>query len=142
MTNEQKVDYRQLQTGYKFPPVTFKVDPTIASMYLKVVGEASPLYQGTRLVHPMAVAASAMAAWSQNVSFPSGAIHTSQEFEFMGTVTAKETLTSHAIVTRKEERSRFIVFIVDFEVLNREEKPVLAGKTTFLIAEGSANSSN
>ena len=140
MSKQHKIDYSQLEAGYKFPPVTFKVDPATASIYLTAAREASPLYQGTGLVPPMAVAASAMAAWSENVSFPSGAIHVSQDFDFLDTVTTKDALTSHARVSKKEERTRFKVFTINFEVFNQKQKPVLAGNTTFLVPERSNDS--
>ena len=135
MPENQKVEYHQLKVGDEFPPASYQVDSPTVDAYLKAVEETSPLYQGTELVPPMAVAASAMAALSESISFPSGAIHVSQELEFIGTVSTRDTLASYARVTRKQDRGQLHLLTIDLNVFNQEQKEVLAGKTSFILPE-------
>jgi len=133
MPKEQKVEYKQLEAGYEFPPSSYKLDSSMVAMYLKAVEDTSSLYQDTELVPPMAVAAYAMAALSESISLPSGTIHVSQELEFIDTVSIKDTITSYAKVSRKQSRGKFYLLTVDLNVFNQRQKAVLAGKTSFIL---------
>ena len=133
MPKEQKVGYCQLEAGYEFPPSSYKLDSSIVATYLKAVEETSSLYQDTELVPPMAVAAYAMAALSEGISLPPGTIHVSQEFEFLDTVSTKDTVTSYAKVSRRQDRGKFHLLTVFLNVFNQNQKKVLAGKTSFIL---------
>ena len=133
MPKEQKVGYSQLEAGYEFPPSSYKLDSSIVATYLKAVEETSSLYQDTELVPPMAVAAYAMAALSESISLPPGTIHVSQEFEFMDAVSTKDTVTSYAKVSRRQDRGKFHLLTVFLNVFNQNQKKVLAGKTSFIL---------
>jgi len=133
MPKEQKVEYKQLEAGYEFPPSSYKLDSSMVAMYLKAVEDTSSLYQDTELVPPMAVAAYAMAALSESISLPSGTIHVSQELEFIDTVSIKDTITSYAKVSRKQSRGKFHLLTVELNVFNQRQKAVLAGKTSFIL---------
>jgi acyl dehydratase len=109
------------------------VDSITASDYLKAVEEENAIYQNTGLVPPMAVAALALKALIDAISMPPGTIHVSQEFEFIATVSAQDTLTSRATVSRIQERGRLHLINVDVSVLNQGNQPVLAGKTGFIL---------
>ena len=135
MTKQQKIEYSQLEEGYEFPPASYRLDSSTVATYLKAVEESSSLYQGTELVPPMAVAAYAMAALSENISLPSGTIHVSQEIEFKDTVSTKDTITCRAKVRRKQVRGRLHLLTVDLDVFNQNQKAVLAGKTSFILPE-------
>lgn len=133
MSEEQKVEYSQLEAGYEFPPSSYKLDSSMVAMYLKAVEDTSSLYQDTELVPPMTVAAYAMAALSESISLPSGTIHVSQELEFIDTVSIKDTITSYAKVSRKQSRGKFHLLTVELNVFNQRQKAVLAGKTSFIL---------
>ncbi len=135
MPEEQKVEYSQLEAGYQFPASSYKLDATTVATYLKAVEDTSHLYQDTKLVPPMAVAAYAMAALSQGISLPPGTIHVSQELEFIDTVSVNDSLTSHAKVNRKQSRGKFHLLAIDLRVFNQNQQAVLAGKTTFILPE-------
>jgi acyl dehydratase len=135
MQKQQKVEYHQLEAGYEFPPSRCQVDSSMVAAYLEAVEEPGTLYRDTDLVPPLAVAARVMAALSDSLSFPSGAIHVSQELEFIGTVSAGDTLSSYAKVSRKQDRGRLHLLTIDLDVFNQEKKPVLTGKTSFILPE-------
>jgi len=135
MSEEQKVEYSQLEAGYEFPPSRYTLDHSIVATYLRAVEDSSGLYQDTELVPPMAIAAYAMAALSESISLPSGTIHASQELEFIDTVDINDTLTSYARVSRQQSRGRFHLLTIDFNVFNQRQQAVLAGKTSFILPE-------
>ncbi len=135
MLKRQKIEYDQLETGYQFPTSSYKLDNSIVATYLKAVGETSSLYQDTGLVPPMAIAAQAMSALSRNIDLTPGAIHVSQEFEFLDAVTISDTLISYARVSRKQGRGKFHLLTVNLSVFNQRQKAVLTGKTSFILSE-------
>ena len=135
MTEEQKIKYSQLEAGYEFPPAHYELDASIVSMYQKAVEDTSPLYQATDLVPPTAVAAHAMAALSQRIHLPPGTIHISQELEFTDTVSVNDSLISYARVSRKQSRGKFHLLVIDFNILNQNQKVVLTGKASFMLPE-------
>jgi acyl dehydratase len=126
-------------TGYEFPPSTYKLDSSTVATYLKAVEETSSLYQDTEVVPPTAIAAYAMAALSENISLPPGAIHVSQEFEFLDSVTINDTLISCAKVSRKQSRGKFHLLTINLNVFNQNQKAVLTGKTSFILPENEEN---
>ena len=135
MSEGQKVKYSQLEAGYEFPPRSYKLDTSIVSAYLKAVEDTSRLYQDTNLVPPTAIAAYALAALSQGIDLPPGAIHVSQELEFMDTMSVNDSLISYAKVSRKQSRSKFHLLAIDLNVFNQNQTAVLAGKTSFILPE-------
>ncbi len=136
--NQSKVEYSQLEVGYEFPPAHYQLDASTVSAYLQAVEETHQLFQGSALVPPMAVAALTMASLSEHLTFPAGAIHVSQDFEFTDTVTTGDTLTSHASVARKQDRGKLHLLAIDLNVNNLEGKTVLTGKTSFVLPDSSA----
>ena len=135
MPERQKVEYSQLSTDYEFPPASYRMDSSVVTDYLTAVEEADDLYQDTDVVPPMAVAARAMTALSENLSIPSGAIHVSQEFTFIGVASTRDNLTSYARVIRKQERGRLRLLTIGFGVFNQNNDKVLAGRTSFILPE-------
>jgi len=135
MPEKQKIEYSQLEAGYQFPATSYKLDSSTVATYLKAVEDTSCLYQDTQLVPPMAIAAYAMAALSQNISLPPGVIHVSQELEFISTVSVNDSLTSYAKVGRKQSRGKLHLLAIDLDVLNQNQEVVLTGKTTFILPE-------
>lgn len=133
MAEEKKIEYQGLKAGQEFPPASFQVEPTTVADYLKAVGEDNAIYRNTGLVPPMAVAALALKSLISAISMPPGTIHVSQEFEFMAAVSAQDTLTSQATVSRIQERGKLHLITVAVSVLNQKNEPVLAGKTGFIL---------
>lgn len=133
MAENSKIAYQDLKAGQEFPAAAFQVDSATASDYLKAVEEERVIYQNTGLVPPMAVAALALKALINAISMPPGTIHVSQEFEFMAAVSTQDTLTSHATVSRIQERGKLHLINIDISVLNQKKQPVLAGKTGFIL---------
>jgi len=135
MPEKQKIEYSQLEAGYQFPATSYKLDASTVATYLKAVEDTSCLYQDTKLVPPMAIAAYAMAALSQDISLPPGVIHVSQELEFISTVSVNDSLTSYAKVGRKQSRGKLHLLAISLDVLNQNQEAVLTGKTTFILPE-------
>jgi acyl dehydratase len=133
MTEHEKTGYQDLKAGQEFPPAAFQVDSATVVDYLKAVEEDNVIYQNTGLVPPMALAALALKALIDTISMPPGTIHVSQEFEFIDAVNTRDTLTSQAKVSRVQERGKLHLMTVNISVVNQEQKPVLAGKTSFVL---------
>ena len=131
--NQQKIEYHQLNTGFEFPPASYHLDSLMVADYIRVVAENSTLYQDTRLVPPMALAALTMAELSRSISLPAGTIHVSQELEFKNTVSTEDTLTSNAKVSRNLKRGNFQLLTIDLSVSNQDDRAVLTGKTDFIL---------
>lgn len=128
-----KTGYQDLKEGQEFAPAAFQVDAATVADYLKAVEESNGLYENTGLVPPMAVAALSLKALISALSMPPGTIHVSQEFEFLATVKTEDNLTSHARVSRAQERGKLHLITVDTSVLNQESQAVLMGKTGFIL---------
>lgn len=133
MPRRQLIDYSRLEVGYELPASSYHLDHAAVATYLGAVGDGTNLYSGNDLVPPMAVAAYAIAALSENV-LP-GTIHVSQELEFQGVVTVNDTLTCYAKVSRKQSRGKLRLLFIDLNVFNQRNKTVLTGKTSFILPE-------
>lgn len=127
--------YSELEAGYEFPPGNYKLDAARVSQFLQAVQDSSYPYLENRLVPPMAVAALAMAALSNTISLPPGAVHVSQELSFLGTVSLGENLTSYARLSRTQKRGKLHLITVDFDVRSQNGKTVLTGKTSFILPQ-------
>jgi acyl dehydratase len=134
MTVDKRIAYQNLKADYEFPPASFQIDPATVSDYLKAVGEDNVIYKNAGLVPPMAVAALALKSLIDAISMPRGTIHVSQEFDFIAEVNTHDILTSRARVGRVQERGKLHLITVDINVSNQENRPVLAGKTGFILS--------
>jgi acyl dehydratase len=132
MTDKPENKYYQIESGFEFPAHTYKMEADMVSQYMKAVGETSDIYHDSTLVPPMAVAAYAMAATSESITFPPGSIHVSQELEFLGQVQINDTITYLARIGRKINRGGFNLVTVDLEGRNQNNQKVLAGKIGFV----------
>lgn len=138
MTNTQKVNHNQLEVGYQFPTSSFQLDAPMIATYLKAVEDTnSNLYDGAEIIPPMAIAAYAMAALSQHIALPPGTIHVSQELCFHFIVSSDAILTSHAKVSRRQNRGELHLLSVDLGVCNQNQQEVLSGKSTFILPKQS-----
>ena len=135
MAKQHKIEFGQLEVGREFPPASCELTPEMVTTYLKAVEGTSSLYQGTEIFPPMAIAAYAMAALSESISLPAGAIHVTQDIEFTDTASIGDTVTSYARVTRKQSRGKLHILNVAIEVLKQNKKAVLAGTMGFILPE-------
>jgi len=133
MTDQEKLEYSQMEPGYEFPKSRFELTPETVARYIKAVGETSKLYHDTRLVPPSAVAAYAQAALMKHISLVPGSIHVSQELEFLDSVNTDDTITIRARVGRKQERSGMRLLAIAIEVFNQHASPVMKGKISFIL---------
>ncbi len=134
--DKDKIEYKQLETGFEFAPVGFKLDATMVSDYIRAVEETSPLYQATGLVPPLAVAALAMAGLMPTIALPPGTIHVSQELELKDTVGTTDDLTSYTRVGKKQDRGKLHLLTIAFNVLNQRQQTVLSGRAVLMLPEG------
>lgn len=135
MKKQQRIEYSQLETGCGLPPANYKMEPAMVAAYLRAVQEYSELYKDRKLVPPMAIAAYAMAALSENILLPPGVIHTDGQIEFLGIVNVGDTISCYSRVSQKQDRGKFHLLTIDFTVFNQERKQVLTGKTSFILPE-------
>ncbi len=136
---QQKVEYEKLASGYEFAPASFRIDNERVKAFLDAVDDRNRIYEEYEIIPPMAVAALAMTAMSSGLTLPPGAIHVSQNLEFINAVGIGEKLTSHARVNRKVERGKFHMLTIGINVLNQRKETVLSGETGFILplaAEG------
>ncbi len=133
MPENQKIDIREVAAGYEFPPVSYQIGSARVADSLGAVDEVNAPYRDTGLVPPVAVAALALAALSEGMTMPPGAIHVSQEVEFLATVSTADTVTSRATVARSQNRGKFHMVTVALRVVNQGEKEVMAAKTSFIL---------
>jgi hypothetical protein len=130
---QPRIEYEELTTGYEFAPASFQLDSGRLRTYLNAVGDKNRIYEENKAVPPMTIAALAMAAMSSGLVLPPGAIHVSQNLEFVKEVRIGEELTSQAKVSRKVERGKFHMLNVSINVLNQHKNIVLTGETAFIL---------
>ncbi len=132
---DQQIDFSQLYEGYTFHPTIFKLEAAMVREYIEAVEETSTIYRDTPLVPPMAVITLAMAALSRSVSFPNGAIHVSQEVEFLKAIYVGDTITSQAKVIKKQKRGPLNLLAIEFRALDKDAQGIATGKTEFILPE-------
>lgn len=129
----QKIDYKQLTTGYEFEPASFRLSYESVMAYLDAVESNKQIYKKDGIAPPMAIAALALAAMAARISMPPGAVHVSQDLQFLGLVGFNETLTSYAKVNRKVERGKIHMLSIGIKVMNQKQQTVLSGETSFIL---------
>jgi len=129
----RNIDYGKLITGYEFEPTSFRLDGESVMAYLDAVEDNNRIYEENRIVPPMAVAALSMTAMAAELSLPPGAVHVSQDLQFLSLVSINETLTSRARINRKVERGKFHMLTIGINVLNQKQMTVLSGETSFIL---------
>ena len=130
---QQKVDYETLITGYEFKPSAFNIDGELADKYLNAIDGSKGIYEKNNTVPPMSIAALAMAAMAEGLSMPPGAIHVSQDIQFLNPVRIYEELTSYARVNRIVKRGKLHMLSIGINVINDKNVSVLAGETSFIL---------
>jgi acyl dehydratase len=131
--SQQKIDYEKLTTGYEFEPSGFSIDDAAATKYLDAVDGSKGIYEKNNTVPPMSIAALAMTAMAEGLSMPPGAIHVSQDIQFLNPVIINENLTSYARVNRVVKRGKIHMLNIGVNVVNERNISVLAGETSFIL---------
>lgn len=139
---EQRVDWRLLEAGYEFPPAEYRIDATGVAVFLEAVDGDAGLYRGPGLVPPMALAAHCLAALSEAVSFPEGAVHVSQVVEFTDTAAVGDTITGYARVGRSQKRGRLHLLSIDLCACREDGRVVLRGRTDFILPQSEEGAGN
>lgn len=133
MPEDNKVELEQLEEGYEFAPVDYRLDSSMVIAYIEAVGEDAGFFHNTDTVPPMAIAALALTSLMETVPFPPGTIHVSQEFDFIDTASTKDALTRHARIITKRERGRLRMMTIGLSVYKHDEQPVLKGETSLIL---------
>ena len=131
--SQQKIDYEKLITGYEFEPSCFRIDGDSMQKYLDAVDGEKSIYEKDNIVPPMSIAALAMTAMAEGLSMPPGAVHVSQDIQFLNTVRIDEELTSYARVNRIVKRGKIHMLSIGINVVNDKNISVLAGETSFIL---------
>jgi hypothetical protein len=129
---ENKIEYKQLITGFEFSPSTFQTDAGTVAAYLKATEDNNSIYVD-KVVPSMAVAALAMKAMADKFVLLPGTVHVSQQLDFLKTVNTGEMLTSFAKVSRKVERGKFHMLNIGIKVVNANKETVMTGETGFIL---------
>ena len=130
---QEKIDYREISTGYEFQPAEIRLSNESIAAYLDAVEGNKSMYEQTGAVPPMAISAQAMTAMADGLSFPPGAVHVSQELQFLERASVGEALTSYAKVIRKVERGKFNMLTVGIRIVNSKQTTVLTGEIGIIL---------
>jgi len=128
------ISYEDLTPGYEFPPASYKLTSSFVSQYIKAVDSS-----GDEFVPPLAIAACAMSAMAESVSFPPGTIHASQELEFFKLVPVGTVINCQAKVVRKLARTMMRMLVLELNVLDENKERVQSGKATIILPAEGAN---
>lgn len=138
MTNKENSKLSQLETGYQFPPSSLHLDAEAVSAYLTAVEDGNHLYREDNIIPPLAIAACAMKALFEDIGLPAGTIHISQELELSGIINSGDSLTSQAIVKRRQTRGKLNMLTIGFGILNQQQDTVLTGETSLILPAAEA----
>ncbi len=130
---QQETNYYQLNVGYEFPPSSYNLDSSVVTSYLEATQESHGLYRKEGLVPPMAIGAFAMASLSSAITFPSGTVHVSQEFDFLGLIRVDDKITCYSRVSRNIYRGGMYLMSTDLTAVNQNQEKVLTGKVGFVL---------
>ena len=134
MSEQKKVEFIQMESGFEFPPSSYEMDADMVSIYCRAVEETSALFNSD-VVPPTVAFAYAIAAMADAMVPAPGTIHVSQEIEFLDVIKVGDMLTSCAKVSRKQERGKLRILSVDIKIHNQEGKAVLTGKTGLILPQ-------
>lgn len=126
-----------LEKGEQFSATSFVLDEEAVARYLEAVeDEALPRLaqaEGKAWVPPMAVAALALRSLMEEMVLPAGAIHGSQELEFVRAVEAGERITCRAWLSHRSQRGGYWVLAVGMEGADESGQAVLTGRLTVMV---------
>jgi acyl dehydratase len=140
MSQPYKIDYHQLNRGFRFPRVSYCLESFLVSDYIATVGERDCLWKTAQLVPPLCIAAGAMAALSQGIAFPPGSVHISQEFSFYGPARAGDRVNCESSVGARQQRGNLCLLNIEMKVFSETGRLILSGKLGFILPETGAGS--
>ncbi len=125
-------EFEQLAVGYEFPSVSYELSESAISKYLEAIDEqGGGLLPG--FVPPMFIAARSLEVLSGLTRLLAGAIHTSQELEFLKLVPVGTTIECHGRVVQKLQRGGLRLLVIGLSTFNQDKEQILAGKTTLVL---------
>ena len=128
------MNYHSLEPGFEFPEKTFLISQKDAEDYLDAVEDLSEVYDGTEgFVSPTALAAYALRGITETIPVPSGAVHRSQELEFLGLVRHEESIVCSGTVAQNSVKMKTRVVVIDLCVNGPDGNLKLRGKTTLIL---------
>ncbi|MBT3363399.1 MAG: hypothetical protein HN929_12425 [Chloroflexi bacterium] len=130
------IDYYELEPGYEFPSSNFTLTSLAVDAYVEATSDSAAFYRESGLVPPMAAAALAMAAQSENLSFPDGAIHVSQQVQFCGQVSVGEAIVCTSKILSQRKRGKFHMLAIGMEAVCADNRIVFKGSTSFILPAG------
>ena len=122
--------FAELDSGYEFPPANYELNSTIISTYNEAV-EAS--LKVTDVVPPLAIAAYALKAVSQNFALPPGSIHVNQEFEFFKQVPVGTCINCRAKIAQRINRAKLNMLVIELNAFDQSNGKILSGKATIIL---------
>jgi acyl dehydratase len=126
-----------LEKGHQFSATSFVLDKETVARYLEAVeDQALPRLaqaEGKAWVPPMAVAALALRSLMEEMTLPAGAIHGSQEFEFLRAVEVGERITCRAWLSHRSQRAGWWILAVGMKGTDESGGPALTGRLTVMV---------
>ena len=125
----ERLQFRTLQRGDQLPPLQIEFDADDVRAYLEATGE--PAERWTDVVPPLALGALVFGALLEYMPLPDGAVHVSQEFDFLHAVTPGEPTEARITAAQRSERAGSIVVIFAIEV-HAGGRLVMDGRATVM----------
>lgn len=126
-----------LDKGHQFSGTSFVLDEETVARYLEAVEDEALLRLaqavGKAWVPPMAVAALALRSLMEEMTLPAGAIHGSQEFEYLRALEVGERITCRAWLSHRSQRAGWWILAVGMEGTDESGQPVLTGRLTVMV---------
>jgi len=127
-SNNKAHTYEELTPGYEFLPVSYELSAALISKYLEAVDG-----KDSEFVPPLAIAAYAITATSSSLTLPPGAIHASQELEFLKLVPIGAKVNCQARVARKLSRGQMHMLVLELTVRDENNEVVQSGRVTVIL---------
>ena len=124
--------FEKLAVGHEFPPASYQLTEPIVSKYVEAVGEHKD-FLTSGIVPSLGVAAYTINALAESFGIPPGAIHASQEFEFLKIVPIGTTISCGGKIVQRVERGRLLLVVFEVNAMNQDKEKVLTGKATVAI---------
>jgi hypothetical protein len=134
MTAPARTSITALPKGHEFAPVSFSISREQAAAYLEATGDTADYGDA---VPPLAIVALALGALQEQLSLPSGALHTGQEVTHEAEARTGAPLTLGGRVAMRSERQGFVATAIDYEVTDGSTR-VLSARTTIMAPGESA----
>jgi len=134
----QRIGFDDLYEGYKFPTITYKFGMPKVSKYLKAVGRQAELPHLDH-VPPMTIAACSIGESSKLFQSSPGSIHASQELEFLKTVPIGAAIECNTRVSRKLQRGKVRLLVIEISATDEDKEQVLTGKSTIVLPDQGLN---